>query len=207
MFLDSHQAPSSLAASTSASSSEPTASTSTSQPKKPEPEASGSGTEPSSIVKEFITVEPVPSTSKVEPAEVAEPEPKRDEVDKVKVEKEEDGNSNVCTVQTVVDLQNALKCDEDIQIVVPNELMETNEFKSFISTLNSFPLNEAAGAAGQALISPNAVPKTESASAASTPPPGPARGGAAAARPRNASRSTSTTWTTKSPFSGRRPRA
>jgi len=53
----------------------------------------------------------------------------------------------VCTVQSVSDLQNALKSEEDVQIVVPNELLETNEFKSFISTLNSFPLHEGNNAA------------------------------------------------------------
>ena len=51
-------------------------------------------------------------------------------------------NSNVCTVQTVTDLQNALKCDDDIQIVVPNELLETSEFKAFISNFNSFPIHD-----------------------------------------------------------------
>ena len=53
---------------------------------------------------------------------------------------DENSNSNVCTVQTVSDLQDALKSDDDIQIVVPNELLETSEFKSFISSLNSFPV-------------------------------------------------------------------
>jgi hypothetical protein len=46
---------------------------------------------------------------------------------------------NVCTVSTVSDLLNAqmlLKSDDDIQIVVPNELLETIEFKAFISNLN-----------------------------------------------------------------------
>ena len=41
-------------------------------------------------------------------------------------------------------LQDALKSDDDIQIVVPNELLETSEFKSFISSLNSFPVEGSA---------------------------------------------------------------
>ncbi len=57
--------------------------------------------------------------------------------------KKESGGSKVCTVQTVGDLQDALKSEEDVQIVVPNELLETTEFKSFLSGLNSFPLHEA----------------------------------------------------------------
>ncbi len=52
----------------------------------------------------------------------------------------------VCTVQNIGDLQNALKSDEDVQIVVPNELLETSEFKSFLSGLNSFPLHETSSA-------------------------------------------------------------
>lgn len=44
------------------------------------------------------------------------------------------------TVQTITDLQNALKSEDDIQIVVPNELLETAEFKTFISNFNSFPM-------------------------------------------------------------------
>ena len=49
-------------------------------------------------------------------------------------------NSNVRTVQTITDLQNALKSEDDIQIVVPNELLETAEFKSFLANFNSFPI-------------------------------------------------------------------
>ena len=51
-------------------------------------------------------------------------------------------NSNVCTVQTIDDLQKALKSEDDIQIVVPNELLETTEFKTFISNFNSFPISD-----------------------------------------------------------------
>ena len=83
-------------------------------------------------------LEPTPSTSTTVPPPVTEqtetPSSTAPTVDK--------SNSNVCTVQTVTDLQNALKSEDDIQIVVPNELLETSEFKTFISTLNSFPLNE-----------------------------------------------------------------
>ena len=45
----------------------------------------------------------------------------------------------VCTVKTVNDLRNAqmlLKSNDDIQIVVANELLETAEFKDFMSHLN-----------------------------------------------------------------------
>jgi hypothetical protein len=59
-----------------------------------------------------------------------------------------DGSSssnNICTVQSVSDLQNALKSEDDVQIVVPNELLETSEFKTFISSLNSFPLHDSPG--------------------------------------------------------------
>ena len=49
-------------------------------------------------------------------------------------------NSNVRTVQTITDLQNALKSEDDLQIVVPNELLETAEFKSFLANFNSFPI-------------------------------------------------------------------
>ena len=51
--------------------------------------------------------------------------------------------SNVCTVHTVADLQNALKSEEDIQIVVPNELLETVEFKTFLANLGPFPITSA----------------------------------------------------------------
>lgn len=51
-----------------------------------------------------------------------------------------DAGHTVCSVQTVTDLQNALKCEDDIQIVVPNELLETIEFKTFLSNLGSFPI-------------------------------------------------------------------
>ena len=51
-------------------------------------------------------------------------------------------NSNVCTVQTIDDLQKALKSEDDIQIVVPNELLETSEFKTFLSNFNSFPASD-----------------------------------------------------------------
>ena len=49
---------------------------------------------------------------------------------------------NICTVDTVSDLKNAqilLKSDEDIQIVVANDILETNEYKTFISHLNLPP--------------------------------------------------------------------
>ena len=49
---------------------------------------------------------------------------------------------NVRTVQTIADLQKALKSEDDVQIVVPNELLETTEFKTFISNFNSFPIND-----------------------------------------------------------------
>ena len=45
----------------------------------------------------------------------------------------------ICTVETVNDLKDAqmlLKNDEDVQIVVAHNLLETNEFKSFMSHLN-----------------------------------------------------------------------
>ena len=45
----------------------------------------------------------------------------------------------ICSVETVSDLMNAqmlLKSNEDIQIVVANDLLETNEFKAFMSHLN-----------------------------------------------------------------------
>ena len=48
----------------------------------------------------------------------------------------------ICTVETVNDLVNAqmlLKSNEDIQIVVANDLLETNEFKTFMSHLNLPP--------------------------------------------------------------------
>ena len=48
----------------------------------------------------------------------------------------------ICTVETVSDLINAqmlLKSNEDIQIVVANDLLETSEFKTFMSHLNLPP--------------------------------------------------------------------
>ena len=45
----------------------------------------------------------------------------------------------ICTVETINDLKDAqmlLKTDEDVQIVVAHNLLETNEFKSFMSHLN-----------------------------------------------------------------------
>jgi hypothetical protein len=56
----------------------------------------------------------------------------------------DEGNSsgNVRTVETIADLQKALKDEDDVQIVVPNELLETTEFKTFISNFNSFPIND-----------------------------------------------------------------
>ena len=48
----------------------------------------------------------------------------------------------ICTVETVSDLKNAqilLKSDEDIQIIVANTILETNEFKTFMSHLNLPP--------------------------------------------------------------------
>lgn len=67
----------------------------------------------------------------------------------IKTELTDSGQSsyNVCTVETVSDLANALKYD-DVQIVVPNELLETSEFKSFISTLNSIPAHDSPGSSG-----------------------------------------------------------
>ncbi|TRY61494.1 hypothetical protein TCAL_02143 [Tigriopus californicus] len=68
----------------------------------------------------------------------------------IKSELSDSGQSssyNVCTVETVSDLANALKYD-DVQIVVPNELLETNDFKSFISTLNSIPAHDSPGSSG-----------------------------------------------------------
>ena len=51
-------------------------------------------------------------------------------------------SGNVRTVETIADLQKALKSEDDVQIVVPNELLETTEFKTFISNFNSFPIND-----------------------------------------------------------------
>ena len=48
----------------------------------------------------------------------------------------------ICSVETVSDLINAqilLKSDEDFQIVVANDILETNEYKTFISHLNLPP--------------------------------------------------------------------
>ena len=60
--------------------------------------------------------------------------------------------------------QDALKSDDDIQIVVPNELLETSEFKSFISSLNSFPVE------GSAFASSSSLPGTSSASTSEVKP-------------------------------------
>ena len=59
--------------------------------------------------------------------------------------------------------QDALKSDDDIQIVVPNELLETSEFKSFISSLNSFPVEGSAFAS-------SSLPGTSSASTSEVKP-------------------------------------
>ena len=48
----------------------------------------------------------------------------------------------ICTVETVSDLIDAqilLKSDEDFQIVVANDILESNEYKTFISHLNLPP--------------------------------------------------------------------
>ena len=48
----------------------------------------------------------------------------------------------ICTVETVSDLKKAqilLKSDEDIQIIVANTILETSEFKTFMSHLNLPP--------------------------------------------------------------------
>ena len=45
----------------------------------------------------------------------------------------------ICRVETVSDLKNAqilLKSDEDFQIVVANHILETTEYKTFMSHLN-----------------------------------------------------------------------
>ena len=51
-------------------------------------------------------------------------------------------SEKICTVETVSDLINAqmlLKSNEDIQIVVANDLLETSEYKAFMSHLNLPP--------------------------------------------------------------------
>ena len=56
--------------------------------------------------------------------------------------KNENSDQKICTVETVNDLMNAqmlLKSNEDVQIVVSNDLLETNEFKTFMSHLNLPP--------------------------------------------------------------------
>ena len=48
----------------------------------------------------------------------------------------------ICTVEKVSDLIDAqilLKSDEDFQIVVANDILESNEYKTFISHLNLPP--------------------------------------------------------------------
>ncbi len=91
---------------------------------------------------------------------------------------ERSSTNKVYTVQTVSDLQNALKSDDDVQIVVPNELLETSEFKSFISTLNSFPLHESSNShphgessSNDCTAPPNTPAQTRPPSAASSPQP------------------------------------
>ncbi len=98
---------------------------------------------------------------------------------------DDNSNSNVCTVQTVSDLQNALKSDDDIQIVVPNELLETSEFKSFISSLNSFPVDGHALSAGPSTSGGETSSGSGTAGTSGTSTSGPSSGKKSCAAPPN----------------------
>ena len=65
---------------------------------------------------------------------------------------------NICTVDTVNDLKNAQilleSSEEDIQIVVANDLLQTSEYKTFMSHLNLPPNDD------REILSNHIPPKT-----------------------------------------------
>ena len=64
----------------------------------------------------------------------------------------------ICTVETINDLKDAqmlLKTDEDVQIVVAHNLLETNEFKSFMSHLNLPSASTSQNSESKSLVPPN----------------------------------------------------
>lgn len=66
-------------------------------------------------------------------------------------------------MQTISDLRNAqqlLKSNDDVQIVVANELLETAEFKDFMNHLNLLPQHDYNNGANNANHVPNNTPMT-----------------------------------------------
>ncbi len=90
---------------------------------------------------QMIGPDPVIEPKSVSKAQVGSPRPGPSRLEESNVEPlaEDLISQRVLTVETVNDLMNAqdlLKSNDDIQIVVANDLLETNEFKQFMSHLN-----------------------------------------------------------------------